>query len=152
MINILSAESSVIESLREEAHRTLQEEGGWTKQGLSRMHRMDSAIRESQRASPIALTFIHRKVIAKEGVITPEGVHVKYGTLLSCPWTPVALDDDIHDKSDEFDAFRYSRAREEYDAMTPEEKGKADMLKLKQNGLVTTGHNHLPFGHGRHAW
>lgn len=152
MINILSADPSVIESLREEAHRVLQEECGWTKQGLSRMHRIDSAIRESQRASPIALTFIHRKVVAKEGVVTPEGVHIKHGTLLSCPWMPVAVDEEIHDGDANFDAFRYSRAREEYDAMTPEAKEKANMLKLKQSGLVTTSHQHLPFGHGRHAW
>lgn len=152
MINILSADPSVVESLREEAHRVLQEEGGWTKQGLSRMHRMDSAIRESQRASPIALTFIHRKVVAKEGIVTPEGVHIKHGTLLSCPWMPVAVDEEIHDGDANFDAFRYSRAREEYDAMTPEAKEKANMLKLKQSGLVTTSHQHLPFGHGRHAW
>jgi hypothetical protein len=152
MINILGADPSVIDSLREEAHRVLQEEGGWTKQGLSRMHRMDSAIRESQRASPIALTFIHRKVVAKEGIVTPEGVHIKHGTLLSCPWMPVAVDEEIHDGDANFDAFRYSRAREEYDAMTPEAKEKANMLKLKQSGLVTTSHQHLPFGHGRHAW
>jgi hypothetical protein len=153
MINILGADPSVIESLREEAYRVLSEEGGWTKQGLSRMHRMDSAIRESQRVSPIALTFIGRKVVAKEGVVTPEGVHLKYGTVLSCPWAPVALDEDIHEQdAAEFDAFRYSRPKEAYDAMTPEEKQKTNALKLKQSGMVTTGHAHLPFGHGRHAW
>lgn len=152
MINILSADQSVLEDLREEASRVLQEEGGWTKKSLGRMHRMDSAIRESQRVSPIALTFVARKVIAKEGITTPEGVHAKYGTLLSCPWTPIAHDEELHSDSLTFDAFRYSRAREEYDAMTPEEKEKVDALKLKQTGLVTTSNQHLPFGHGRHAW
>ncbi|KAB2111595.1 hypothetical protein AG0111_0g813 [Alternaria gaisen] len=151
MVNIMSAGPEVVKQLREEAHRILQEEGGWTKQGLSRMHRIDSAIRESQRVAPIALTFVHRKVVAKEGVTTPEGVHVKYGTLLSCPWTPLAGDTDIHEKPEEFDAFRYSRPREEYEAMDAEERKKIDALKLKQTGLVTTGVHHLPFGHGRHA-
>jgi cytochrome P450 len=155
MVNIMSAGSEVIQQLREEAHRILGEEGGWTKQGLSRMHRIDSAIRESQRVSPIALTFSHRKVVAKEGIVTPEGVHVKYGTLLSCPWTPLAGDIDIHEKPEEFDAFRYSRPREEYEAMSAEKREGIDTqhaLKLKQTGLVTTGAHHLPFGHGRHAW
>jgi hypothetical protein len=151
--HILSSDPSVLEGLREEAHRIYHEEGGWTKQGLSRMHRMDSTIRESQRVSPIALTFIQRKVIAKDGIMTPEGVHLKYGTLLTFPWWPVALDEELHeDDASEFDAFRYSRAKEEYDAMTPEEKDKANALKLRQSGMVTTSDRHLPFGHGRHAW
>jgi hypothetical protein len=153
MINILGADANVIESLREEAYHVLSEEGGWTKQGLSRMHRMDSAIRESQRVSPIALTFISRKVVAKEGVVSPEGVHLKYGTFLSCPWAPVALDEEIHEQDAAvFDAFRYSRPKEAYDALAPEEREKANTLKLKQSGMVTTSHAHLPFGHGRHAW
>jgi cytochrome P450 len=152
MLNVLSASPDVLESLREEASRVLQEEGSWTKKALGRMHRMDSAIRESQRVSPIALTFVARKVVAKEGVVTPEGVHAKYGTMLSCPWTPIAMDDELHGDATTFDAFRYSRAREEYDAMSLEEKENVDALKLKQTGLVTTSNQHLPFGHGRHAW
>ncbi|KAH8731814.1 cytochrome P450 [Phaeosphaeriaceae sp. PMI808] len=150
MVNILSADPNVIESLREEAYHILQEEGGWTKKGLSRMHRIDSTIRESQRLSPIALTFSHRKVVAKEGIITPEGTHIKCGTTLACPWTPIANDEEYHGPT-EFDAFRYSRAKEQYEAMTPEEKEKVDTLKMKQTGLVTTSNQHLPFGHGRHA-
>ncbi|KNG49331.1 cytochrome p450 [Stemphylium lycopersici] len=151
MVNVLSAGPEVVEKLREEAHRILQEEGGWTKQGLSRMHRMDSAIRESQRLSPIALTFSHRKVVSPEGIITPERVHLKRGAILSAPWTPLAADAEFHDRPGEFDAFRYSRPREEYEAMSAEDKGNVDALKLKQTGLVTTGLHHLPFGHGRHA-
>lgn len=152
-VNILASDPSVVESLRAEAHTIFKEDGKWTKQGLSKMHRIDSAIRESQRFAPIALTFASRKVVAREGIVTPNGVHMKYGTLLSSPWTPIAHDDDFHaGEAKTFDAFRYSRPREEYEAMTPEEKASADALKLKQNGLVTTSDRHLPFGHGRHAW
>ena len=150
--NILRAPPDVIESLREEASRVLQEEGGWTKKAMTRMHRMDSAIRESQRVSAIALTFIGRKVVAKEGLTTPEGIHLKYGTIVSCPWMPIAMDDELHGDAATFDAFRYSRAREEYDSMSSQEKENVDALKLKQTGLVTTSNQHLPFGHGRHAW
>jgi hypothetical protein len=153
LVNILSADPSVLEDLREEAHRIYHEGGGWTKQGFSRMYRMDSAIRESQRIAPISLTFVHRKVIAKGGIMSPEGAHLKYGTLLTCPWGPVALDEGIHDETAaEFDAFRYSRAREAYETMTTEEKRNENALKLKQTGMVTTSEQHMPFGYGRHAW
>ncbi|USP72974.1 hypothetical protein yc1106_00248 [Curvularia clavata] len=152
LVNILHADPGVMRQLREEAYRILQEEGGYTRNGLSRMHRIDSAIRESQRLSPFALTLVHRKVVAKEGVTTPQGIHFPYGTIIACPWTPIAADTDIFEKPDEFDAFRFSRPREEYEAMTPEEKEKTNALKLKQGSMVTTGFSHLPFGHGRHAW
>ncbi|KAF2683889.1 cytochrome P450 [Lentithecium fluviatile CBS 122367] len=152
LIDVLSADPSVVEALREEAERIYKEEGNrWTKNGLSRMYRMDSAIRESQRHSAIALTFVSKKVMVKEGITTPEGVHLEYGTNVGCPWLPAANDPDIYEKPDEFDAFRYSREREEYETMNADEKSKVDALKLKQSGLVTTGNYHLPFGHGRHA-
>ncbi|KAF2852113.1 cytochrome P450 [Plenodomus tracheiphilus IPT5] len=151
MTSILSSDVSVVKGLREEAYRVLQEEGGWTKQGLGRMHRIDSAIRESQRTSPISLTFVHRKVVAKEGITTPEGVHVRCGTLLSCPWTALAGDEETYKEPEKYDAFRFSRPIEEYESMSAEQKVNVDALKLKQSGVVTTSIHHLPFGHGRHA-
>jgi len=149
---ILSAGPDVTEKLREEAYRIFKEEGGWTKQGLSRMYRMDSAIRESQRIAPLSLTFAGRKVIAKQGITTPDGVHIGYGNLVSCPWGPMATDVEYNENPKVFDAFRFSRAREEYEVMSAEEKKKVDVLKMKQTGMVTTATHHLPFGHGRHAW
>lgn len=151
LTNILHADPDVLRSLRSEAYEVMKE-GGFTKQNLGRMHRMDSVIRESQRFAPLSLTFSMRKVVAKEGVVTPEGVHVKQGTVLSCPWGSIAFDEEIIERANEFDAFRYSREREKFEAMTAEQKAEVDALKLKQTGLVTTAMHHLPFGHGRHAW
>ena len=153
LLDVLSADPSVLESLREEAERIYKEDGNqWTKAGLSRMYRMDSAIRQSQRFSPSALPFLANKVMVKEGITTPEGIHLAYGTTVGCAWEPAANDTDVYDNPHVYDAFRYSRDREEYEAMDAVEKGNVNTLKLKQNGCVTTGNYHLPFGHGRHAW
>jgi len=153
LLDILAADPSVVETLREEAERIFREEGNkWTKQGLARMYRMDSAIRESQRYSSFALTFVHRKVLVKEGITSPEGIHFSYGTLISCPWVGVASDGDIHEQADKYDAFRYSREREAYEAKASEDRDQDVGLKLRQTGLVTTSDRHFPFGHGRHAW
>lgn len=152
LLDILSAGPTVLSALREEAlHSYVSNGNKWTKAGLSSMHRMDSAIRESQRHSPIALTFIARKVKAKEGITSPEGVHFEQGTLISAPWTPIASDEDIFERAEEFDAFRYSRKREELEAQKTATTA-ADALKLRQNSMVTTSDRHLPFSHGRHAW
>jgi len=153
ILDILSADPSVIAALRDEAARIHAEEGRkWTKTGLSRMYKLDSAIRESQRFSAFALTFVHRKVVAREGVTGPEGVHFEYGTIVSAPWTGVAADSDIHERADTYDAFRYSRGREAYEAKAAEERDQEEGLKLRGTGLVTTSERHFPFGHGRHAW
>ncbi|KAE8828204.1 hypothetical protein PTNB85_07390 [Pyrenophora teres f. teres] len=149
--HILTAGPDVLYKLREEAYRVFQEEGGWTKQSLSRMYRMDSAIREAQRVQPLSVTFSGRKVIAKQGITTPDGTHVEYGNLVSCPWGPMASEPNFIDNPDVYDAFRYSRAREEYEAMSEEGKGNVDVLKIKQTGMVTTSIHHLAFSHGRHA-
>ncbi|KAI2488420.1 CypX Cytochrome P450 [Pyrenophora tritici-repentis] len=148
---IISAGSDVVYKLREEAYRVLQEEGGWTKQGLNRMYKMDSAIRESQRIAPLSATFSDRKVVAKQGVIIPDGTHVEYGNTISCPWAQMAVEPNFTDNPNVYDAFRYSREREAYEAMSAEEKRNVDVLKMKQRGMVATSTQHLPFGHGRHA-
>ncbi|EUC34853.1 hypothetical protein COCCADRAFT_35553 [Bipolaris zeicola 26-R-13] len=152
IINILHAGQQTIRALREESHRILHEEGGhYTPQGLSRMHRLDSAIREAQRKSPIGLTLSTRKIVAHNGVTAPNGTHFPYGTLLSCPWMPIAGDETIYDNPGEYDAFRYSRPMEEYAKLSEEERKDVDVLSIKQKALVTTSFEHLQFGHGRHA-
>lgn len=153
LLDILAADPSVLEALREEAERVFREQNNkWTKQGLAQMYRMDSAIRESQRYSSFALTFVHRKVLAKEGITSPEGVHFSYGSIISCPWVGVSNDGDIHEQADKYDAFRYSREREAFEEKALEDRDQDVGLKLRQTGLVTTSDRHFPFGHGRHAW
>ncbi|PVI01189.1 cytochrome P450 [Periconia macrospinosa] len=152
LLDIFSSPPEVAASLREEALRVYNESGRkWDKHALSRMYRMDSAIRESQRFSAFTLSFIHRKVMVKEGITTPEGVHLAYGTILSAPWWNVASDDELHKNPEVYDPFRFSRERERFEGLSAEEKTKEDGLKIKQTGLVTTNDRHLAFGHGRHA-
>lgn len=154
LLDILAADPSVLEDLREEATRIYREEGNqWSKSGLARMHRMDSAIRESQRFSGFAQTLVHRKVLALEGVTTPDGVYCPYGTTLSCPLKGVSFDTElVPGDVNKFDAFRFSREREVYEAKEAEERNASEALKLRQTGLVATSTRHFPFGHGRHAW
>lgn len=153
LIDILCADPSVQEDLREEASRIYKEEGNqWTKNGLARMYRLDSAIRESQRYSTMSTSLISRKVIAKEGITSPEGLHYPYGSMLTTVWTPIAHDEDVYATYDSYDAFRFSRSREQFDSMSEQEKADVDVLKLRQSGMVTTSQSNQAFGHGRHAW
>jgi hypothetical protein len=153
LIDILAADPAVLEALREEATRIYNEDGQeWTKNGLARMYKLDSAIRESQRHSTMAMNLIAKKVVAKEGITSPEGIHYPYGCLLTYPWLPVAHDNEVYSNHDTYEPFRFSMDREQFDSMAENEKAGVDVLKLRQSGMVTTGHSHQAFGHGRHAW
>jgi len=46
----------VVQPLREEIVEVLREEGGWTKNVFSKLHLMDSFLKESQRMVPVSLT------------------------------------------------------------------------------------------------
>ena len=143
-----------MEGLREEAERVFKEENGtWTKAGLSRLVRADSAIRESMRVSNFLTRGVMRKIIAKDGLTNEEeGWTAPYGAFVSVDVHSVQHDPDIYPDPNTFDAFRFSRPREEYEAKHPDDKDSAESLKLKNTGMISTGDTFLPFGHGRHAW
>jgi Cytochrome P450 len=156
ILDLLTADPSLryIDILRDETSSVLSTEGGcWTKDGLSRLYRTDSAIRESMRVSPFAVALTHRKVVAKEGITnTAEGWHAPYGSVLMLNLMGTHHDPELYENPDTYDALRFSRAREEFEARPEDEKDSEEALRIKRLGMATTSDAHLPFSHGRHAW
>lgn len=149
-------EQNIIESIRDEVTQVAKEQpcGYWTKAGLAKLHRLDSAIRESMRVSGFSQTMISRKVIARDGVTNPTtGQHFPSGTMLSCLIWGTQHDEEIYGESaDRYDAFRFSRERESYEARSDSDKDPDKGLRIAKMGMVTTSSEHFAFGHGRHAW
>lgn len=143
-----------MEGLREEAERVFREENGtWTKAGLNRLVRADSSIRESMRVSNFLTRGVTRKIIATDGLKNDEeGWTAPYGALVSVDLHSVQHDPNIYPDPESYDAFRFSRPREEYEAKHTDDKDSTESLKLKNTGMISTGDTFLPFGHGRHAW
>lgn len=143
-----------IEGLREEAERVFKEANGtWTKASLNRLVRADSAIRESMRISNFLTRGVMRKIVAREGLKNEEeGWTAPYGAYISVDIHSVHHDPNIYPNPDDYDAFRFSKPREEYEAKHSDDKDSAESLKLKNTGMISTGDAFLPFGHGRHAW
>ena len=142
-----------VEGIREEAEQVFREEGGrWTKAGLQRLHRADSAIRESMRISNFMSRNITRIVIADKGITnTAEGWHAPKGAYVSADVTNTMHDPEIYPDPNVYDAFRYSRPREESEARGVSEKGKVDGASLKNVDMINTSDTFLTFSHGRHA-
>jgi cytochrome P450 len=156
LIDLLTSDPTLgyLDAIREETSRVYKEEGSrWTKEGLARLYKTDSAIRESQRRSNFATSLTKRKVVAPTGVTNrTEGWTAPYGAFLSLSLAGVQHDKDIYENPNEYDAFRFSRVRMEYLDRPAEEKDPEEALRVAKLGMVTTSDSHLAFGHGRHAW
>ena len=157
LLDLLSSDPSLahLETIREETSRVFaQESGAWSKHGLARLHRTDSAIKESMRLSHIARALTHRKVVAPGGVTNAaEGWHAPYGSSLMLDLVGTHRDPELYADPESYDPWRFSRQREEYEARPAEEKtDTGEAVKVKGLGMVTTSAEYLPFSHGRHAW
>ncbi|KAJ7730228.1 cytochrome P450 [Mycena maculata] len=131
-----------VQPMREEAERVIKEEG-WTKAALNSMHKIDSFVRESQRLRGNGPVTMLRKVIHPDGFKFSDGVVIPFGSFLTVSANPVHYDPTIYERADVFDGFRFSKLREEM-ALESDER-------VFNRQVVSTGIDHLVFGHGKHA-
>ena len=156
LFDLIASEPSLqyLEGIRKEAATLLAEgHGKWTKASLARYHRADSALRESMRVSNFMTRNIGRKVIPRGGITNPaEGWHAPQGTVIGVDMHSIQHDADIYPQPQTYDAFRFSRSREERPS-NDNSTGDADVghPERKNTELVTTSDIFLPFSHGRHA-
>ena len=149
------AEEGVVEGLREEMERVYNENGRtWSKQALSKLYRTDSAIKESLRYSGLMAHGSWRKVVKKEGIVDEEtGMVIPNGAMVGLDFWTRHHDPEIYPQPDKYDAFRFSRQREEYVANNPDDKASESYLKLKSLDCTYTGSDDfLVFGLGKYAW
>ncbi|KAH9837367.1 cytochrome P450 [Rhodofomes roseus] len=132
----LAANPVYIQPLREEAERVLQAEGGWSKAALGRMTKIDSFLKESQRANGVAGISIFRR--AMKDVTLSDGTYIPKGTILAAATTSTHHDERNYENPDVFDPLRYSRLRERENEST-------------KHHYVSTSAKDIGFGHGKHA-
>lgn len=148
-------EEGVVESLHEEIERVYREHDyTWSKQALGKLYRVDSAIKESLRYSGLMAHGSWRKVVAKEGIFDDEtGTTIPCGAMVGLDFWTRHHDPKAYPDPDKYDAFRFSRPREEYVAEHPDEKATEEYLRLKRLDCTYTGSdNFLIFGLGKYAW
>lgn len=143
LLDVYSAPPGVVEALRAEALAVQAEYGLGSKQGLSRMVRIDSAIRESMRLRVMGLKAMHRFVRPAEGYTFSNGDHVPCGAHLSLPVLGRHLDAALYEDPNVFDAFRFSRDREDGTAAGVPDK------KTRVRAAVNASPDHLPWGIGK---
>lgn len=143
----------VIEGIREEVTRVYMEcNGVWSKAAVAKLIRTDSAIRESMRVSGFFTTGLLHKVMAKDGLWNKEqGFWLPQGSMVGMNLYNPMHDPATFPEPQTYDAFRFSRRRETYDALPADQQDAKKELELRKLSMVTTGYTHNGFGHGKHA-
>lgn len=143
LIDLVSSRPEYIAELRAEIESCLAEQGGqWNKFALARMVKIDSTFRESGRKNSFTSMGIARIVVSKDGVVTPDGVHVKAGNRVCTPSYVMMQDDAVYSSASEFHPFRFVREEQKKEDGTPPK------LPLS---FATTSNQYLHFGHGKYA-
>lgn len=118
----------------------------WNKSSVQKMVKTDAVLRESMRYSSFMTGALHRTVIAKEGITTPDGLHIKRGNVIAIPALPVHRDPSTYNKPNSFVPLRFLRPTGE-----DSQQDQAEDRKNRSTNTVDTSLVFLPFGHGRHG-
>ncbi|KAI6126997.1 cytochrome P450 [Pisolithus sp. B1] len=130
----LAAHPEYLVPLREEVDAVVRQDG-WTKAAIDKMYKIDSFLKESYRLDGVSSLVMIRKVLKdftfSDGRVVPKGCYI------AAPSYAVHHDEEVYEKPDVFDPYRFVRLRSDEDDM-------------KQQ-MVSLGSTFLPFGHGNHA-
>ncbi|KAI0756382.1 cytochrome P450 [Daedaleopsis nitida] len=124
-----------LQPLREEVKAVVASDG-WTKDGLNKMWKVDSFIKESHRWNGLTFLSVFRK--AMTDITLRDGTKIPKGTLLAAPAASVHHDEGKYSSNDVFDPFRFAHMREQDDHSTSHQ-------------FSNTSLKWLAFGHGRNA-
>ncbi|EUC39498.1 hypothetical protein COCMIDRAFT_10413 [Bipolaris oryzae ATCC 44560] len=132
---LLSNEPALIDPLREEIVRALQEYG-WSKTALHYMKLLDSALKEAQRLLPTDW-LVMRRIATKDIHLKKENIKIRKGQYVMVDYT-TTMDSAVFKNPEKFDIYRWVRMRE-------------DPVLAHKAPLVSTSELQLGFGHGMHA-
>ncbi|TGO43441.1 hypothetical protein BHYA_0001g00710 [Botrytis hyacinthi] len=129
------AHPEYLEPLREEILQALKEDGGWQKTTLTKMRKLDSFMKESQRLNGPSLIGFKRAamedITLSDGTVLPKGVH------MVVPVVPISLESVTPDPG-VFQGFRFYYGRQ-----------KPGQSNLHQ--FAITDKNNMHFGHGKYS-
>lgn len=150
--------------LREEIDSVLTSDREWESlASLAKLHRTDSAIRESLRRSPIITRTGMREVLKKDGIQFPNGEVVPQGAWLAIPAVAIHYDERFYPSPETYDPFRFAPATAKNTEMVDPatsmlQAAESDAARLQEpkQGLTTSLSSASPtflgFGYGRHSW
>ncbi|KAI5842715.1 cytochrome P450, partial [Tricharina praecox] len=134
----LGARPEFQDPIRDEIESVLVECGGFTKEALIKMKKLDSALKETQRLEPVTTATMMRKAL--KPMTLSDGTYLPKGQWVVAPACAINRSTQHYANPDEYDAFRFSRMRE------GEEPGHE-----AKHQLTCPEKGYLSFGRGKHA-
>ncbi|KAI4250738.1 MAG: hypothetical protein LQ352_005273 [Teloschistes flavicans] len=132
----LASHPEYVEPLREEIRDTSNEDGGWQKSSFSKLRKLDSFIKESQRFNPPSMLSYHR-VMAQDYTLR-DGTVLSKGTHLAMAVSAIQNEPAVTPRPEMFDGLRYYKMRQQ--------PGEGHLHQF-----ATTEPTMLNFGHGKNA-
>lgn len=132
----LASRPEEITQLREEIAAVASEEGGWKKTSYSKLHKLDSFLRESQRLSPPSILSLHR--VMKQSHTPRDGSKLPAGSHICMATNAIQNDPEVTPNPEVFDGLRSYKKRQR--------EGERLMHQF-----ATTEKTVLNFGHGKYA-
>ncbi|KAH8686129.1 cytochrome P450 [Tricladium varicosporioides] len=147
-------ELGYVQEIRAEIEQALKESNGvWDKVSVAKLVKTDSALRESLRISTFMSHGMDRLVTDPKGITMKDGTQLPRGSRIGFATWALHHDDDFYPEANTYDAFRFSRAREDSvpSSQLSNKQNLAKVLEQRNLSTVTTSDRFLSFGHGRHA-
>ncbi|KAI0547233.1 putative cytochrome P450 [Xylaria curta] len=136
-----------IDILREEIELVKQATGSISdKQTLSRLEKLDSFMKESQRFNPLLLITFER-LITRDWIFS-DGFRVPANTQIGVPTQAISMDPLIYEDPERFDGLRFYKMKK---TLESESEGKADVGAIGKLSFTSSNHESMAFGYGRHA-
>jgi cytochrome P450 len=133
----LAAHPEYIAPLREELESVLREDGGvLVKTSMTKLKKMDSFLKESQRMNPPNSLSLSRQTTSD--ITLSDGLYIPKGTYTAISSLGINYDPSTYPSPYEFQPFRFSNLRSQ-----PGNENKYQ--------FVTTSTESIAFGHGTHA-
>ena len=132
-----------------------QNNGVWSKQGLNKMIRVDSALKESLRMAGVSSRGVMKKVVNAEGVDLPGGIHLPCGVGVGVSSYTVHHDESVYSRPNTYDAFRFLQGTETMplDSYSHKQANQPSVGPTAISAsLARTSKTFMAFSHGRHAW
>ncbi|KZT51549.1 cytochrome P450, partial [Calocera cornea HHB12733] len=133
----LALHPSYVPALREEAAR-VQSQHGWTKEGIDRLVRADSFVKETMRAQGIMLATLQRRVL--KPMTLSDGSVLRVGADVAANMWGVHQDPSIYEEPHTFRPWRFLPEGEEAGDCPDEGKGPTGPMTRASAEFLTWGH------------